>query len=81
LSTIFTPVYDVAESDDGKKGVIMSNPEAIGQAVFVCDAYRGITIMTVISRANNHKGAIELPARWIGKKVNIIPFKTFSITI
>jgi hypothetical protein len=37
----------------------MSNPEAIGQTVFVCEAYRGITIRTVISRANHHKGAIE----------------------
>jgi hypothetical protein len=76
---MYTPVYDVAESDDGKKGVIMTNLEAIGQTIFVCDAYRGTTIRTVISTANDYQGVIELPPHWIGKKVAIIPFKTYVI--
>jgi hypothetical protein len=42
------PVYDVGRSNDGKKGLIISNLEAIGQNVFVSDADRGTTIKTTI---------------------------------
>ncbi len=40
------PVYKVGSSNDGTKGFIFSNPEAIGERVFVLDAKEGTTITT-----------------------------------
>lgn len=80
--------YDVGSSNDGKTGLIISNPEAIGQRVFVSDADRGTTLRTTIRGddkchgcGSNHLGVIELPAHWIGKKVYVRPFQVFSVPI
>jgi hypothetical protein len=83
------PVYDVIASDDGTKGEILSNSEAMGQKVFVCDSNDGSVYSTMIIRrwwdnerqdSNNnndksHLAVIVLPPDWIGKKVHIRPFE------
>lgn len=76
--------YEVGSSNRGRRGLIISNPEAIGQRVFLSDAVRGTTIKTTIREdgcGNNHLGVIELPAHWIGKKVYVRPFQVFSVPI
>ena len=40
--------YTLSQSNCGKKGIFISNPEAIGQHVFVSDAEIGTTIKTTI---------------------------------
>jgi hypothetical protein len=83
------PVYDVAASDNGRRGEILSNPKEIGQKVFVCDSKDGTVYRTTIirrwwddkrqdSNSNNNKShlaVIVLPPDWIGKKVHIRPFE------
>jgi hypothetical protein len=74
----------VGQSADGKRGLIISNPEAIGESVFVSDAERGTTITTRIRRddhGNHSRGVIELPQHWIGKKVHIRQFRVGSSNI
>ena len=63
--------------------LIMSNPEAIGQSVFVSDSERGTTITTRIREhpGGIRKGVIELPPHWIGKKVHIRPFQIVSAPV
>ena len=70
-------VYDIGESIDGKKGVIFSNPEAIGQSFFVSNAERCTTKTTRIGRdeSRNHRGVVELPPHWMGKKVYVRVFR------
>jgi hypothetical protein len=41
-------IYSKGKSSCGKKGVIISNPEGIGQHVFVSDAKNDTTIRTTI---------------------------------
>lgn len=81
------PVYDVSASHDGTKGEILSNPEAMGQKVFVCDSKDGNIYRTIITKRRdekyqdynkNHLCVIELPPDWIGKKVHIRPFEIIS---
>jgi hypothetical protein len=69
---------------------ILSNPEAMGQKVFVCDSKSGSVHRTTIIRRwwddkrqdsnsnSDHLAVIELPADWIGKKVHIRPFEIIS---
>ena len=73
------PVYDVEQSRDGERGVIMSNPEGIGHDVLVSDANRGTTIKTTIRGDKNSTGMIELPMQWIGKKVYVRQLQVFSV--
>jgi hypothetical protein len=85
------PVYDVSASYDGTKGEILSNSEAMGQKVFVCDSKDGDVFRTSIIRRwwddkrqvgnsnRSHQCVIELPPDWIGKKVHIRPFEIFTI--
>lgn len=80
--------YEVGSSNRGRRGLIISNPEAIGQRVFLSDAVRGTTIKTTIRGddkcngcGSSHLGVIELPSHWIGKKVYVKPFQSFSIPI
>jgi hypothetical protein len=77
--------YTVSRSSCGKKGIFISNPEAIGQRVFVSDADIGTTIKTEIkgdrcsSCGKSHLGVIELPRHWIGKKVHVRPYQVFNL--
>lgn len=77
--------YTVSRSSCGKKGIFISNPEAIGQRVFVSDADIGTTIKTEIkgdrcsSCGKSHLGVIELPQHWIGKKVHVRPYQVFNL--
>jgi hypothetical protein len=83
------PVYDVSASYDGTKGEILSNSEAMGQKVFVCDSKDGNVFRTTIIRRwwddkcqdynKSHLCVIELPPDWIGKKVYIRPFEIFRM--
>ena len=78
--------YTVTRSSCGKKGVFISNPEAIGQQVFVSDADIGTTIKTEIKAdkcincGKSHLGVIELPQHWIGRKVHVRPYQVFSVS-
>ena len=75
--------YTVSQSSCVKKGVFISNPEAIGQRVFVSDADIGTTIKTEIKGdrctncGDNHLGVIELPQHWIGKTVHVRPYEIY----
>ena len=35
---VYERVYDVGTSDDGTKGQVLSNSEAMGKDVFICDS-------------------------------------------
>jgi hypothetical protein len=78
-------VYTVRRSSCGKKGIFISNPETVGQRVFVSDADIGTTIKTEIkgdkcsSCGKSHLGVIELPQHWIGKKVHFRPYHVFNV--
>ena len=79
------PVYDARASYDGTMGEILSNSEAMGQKVFVCDSNGGNVFRPTIRRGDDkcqesnsnrsHLAVIELPPDWIGKKVYIRPFE------
>ena len=77
--------YTVEKSSCGKKGNMISSPEAIGQHVFVSDADIGTTIKTTINGdkcdhcGRSHLGVIELPQHWIGRKVHVRPYQIFSV--
>jgi hypothetical protein len=78
--------YNVGKSSCGKKEIMLSNSEAIGQGVLVSDADIGTTIKTTIKGDNkchscgrSHLGVIELRQHWIGKTVHIRPYQVFSV--
>ena len=81
-------IYSVAKWGCGKKRVIISNPEGIGQHVFVSDAKNDTTIRTTIkddekchSCASSHLGIRELPQHWIGRKAYVRPYQVFSVKL
>lgn len=78
--------YNVDKSLCGKKGIILSSSQDIGQRVFVSDADIGTTIKTegkgddkCHGCGKSHLGVIELPQHWIGKKVHVRPYEIFSV--
>jgi len=77
--------YTVSRSSYGKKGIFISNPEAIGQRDFVSDADIGTTIKTTIKGDDKctcgkyHLGVIELPQDRMGRKVHVRPYEVFSV--
>jgi hypothetical protein len=79
---IYERVYDVGISHNGTKGQILSNSEAMGQKVFICDSKSSRVIRATIKWDEkcqdcnrSHLGVIELPSDWIGRRVFIRPFE------
>lgn len=80
---VYERVYDVrASPDDGTKGQILSNSEAMGKDVFVCDSKNSSIIRATIRWDDkcqvcnkSHLGVIEVPSDWIGNRVYIRPFE------